>query len=74
MKTLHPSTFEYLKPTEAQVADMAKLREASAAYAELVDSVITAGPDKTFILRNLRENAMWMNVAITRQPNGEPRQ
>jgi len=31
------------------------------------------GPDKTFIIRAHRANAMWSNVAITRQADGSPR-
>jgi hypothetical protein len=29
-------------------------------------------PDKTYVLRQLRDRAMWANVAITRQPDGTP--
>lgn len=32
---LHSSTFEYLKPTDAQIDTMAKLREAARIYAEV---------------------------------------
>jgi hypothetical protein len=31
------------------------------------------GPDKTFVIRAHRSNAMWANVAITRLPDGTPR-
>lgn len=72
--TLHPTTFEYLKPTDEQIETMAKLRKASADYAAEVDRLLPDGPDKTFVLRAHRSNAMWANVAITRQADGAPRE
>lgn len=70
---LHPSTFEYLKPTDAQVEKMARCRAAAKAYADILDAELPDGPDKTFVLRAHRSNAMWVNVAVTRQPDGTPR-
>lgn len=70
---LHPSTFEYLKPTDEQIAEMSIIRSAGKTYAECLDSVLPDGPDKTYAMRKLRELAMWANVAITRQPDGSPR-
>lgn len=70
---LHPSTFEYLKPTDAQVETMARLRKASAFYAQMIDETLPDGADKTYILRRIRETAMWINVAITREADGTPR-
>lgn len=70
---LHPSTFEYLKPTENQIEAMALVRSAAAAYAAVLERVLPEGPDKTFVLRQHREVAMWANVAITRLPDGTPR-
>ncbi len=70
--TLHPSTFEYLKPTEEQMATMATLRVAAKTYADTLDSMLPNGPDKTFILRAHRANAMWVNVAVTRAADGTP--
>jgi hypothetical protein len=72
--SLHPSTFEYLKPTDAQISDIAVVRKAAADYAAVLDELLPEGPDKTFVLRNHRSNAMWANIAITRQPDGTPRQ
>jgi hypothetical protein len=71
--SLHPSTFEYLKPTEAQLKNMNILRGITTKYATEVDLFLPEGPDKTYILRRIRETAMWMNVAITRLPDGTPR-
>jgi hypothetical protein len=71
--SLHPLTFEYAKPTGEQVSDMTVLRNAAKVYAETVDNLVPDGPDKTYILRKIREIAMWVNVAVVRQPDGTPR-
>lgn len=73
-KTLHDSTFEYLKPTEEQMTTMARLREVTKQYAEVIDNRLPDGADKTYILRRIRETAMWINVAITREADGTPRE
>lgn len=70
---LHPTTFEYLKPTEAQLDCMSIARAASKEYAALMDRVLPDGPDKTYLIRKIREIAMWANVAITRNADGSPR-
>lgn len=70
---MHPSTYEYLKPTEEQIATMGKLREAAAAYGAALEELLPDGPDKTFAIRAHRSNAMWANVAVTRHPDGTPR-
>lgn len=70
---MHSSTFEYLKPTDAQVETMAKVREAAKVYADALNGLLPDGPDKTYALRKHREVAMWANIAITRQPDGSPR-
>lgn len=71
---MHPTTFEYLKPTDSQMETMSKLRQAFAALAHEVDDTIRPGADKDHVLRLIREAAMWANVAITREPDGTPRQ
>lgn len=71
---LHDSTFEYLKPTDEQIAAMGTLRAAAAAYARAVDTLLPDGADKTFILRAHRANAMWVNVVVTRHADGTPRE
>lgn len=70
---MHPSTYEYLKPTEAQIKAMSQIRQAAKAYSDVLEVWLPEGPDRTFIIRNHRSNAMWANVAITRQPDGTPR-
>lgn len=71
---LHESTFGYLKPTDAQMAKMEKLRAAAKAYSDVLEAELPDGPDKTFVLRAHRANAMWVNVAVTRQADGAPRE
>jgi hypothetical protein len=71
---LHPSTFEYLKPTDDQIRSMSLCRSAAAEYAKLLDNHLPEGPDKTYIMRRVRETAMWVNVAVTRLPDGTPRE
>ena len=70
---MHDSTFEYLKPTEAQIETMATLRRAAKEYCDFLEKHLPEGPDKTFIIRAHRANAMWVNVAVTRLPDGTPR-
>ena len=70
---MHSSTFEYLKPTDAQLARMDLARKASSAYATALQEILPEGPDKTYIMRHLRTTAMWCNVCITRLPDGTPR-
>ena len=70
---MHSSTFEFLKPTEEQVAVMATVRAATSQYAAFLDQTLTPGADKTYILRKVREIGMWANVSITREADGTPR-
>lgn len=70
---MHPSTYEYLKPTDSQLECMARVRAAAKAYGDVLAAELPEGPDKTFVIRCHRSNAMWANVAITRQPDGTPR-
>jgi hypothetical protein len=71
---LDASTFEYMKPTDTQLHQMATMRQAFRDCAASVDLLVPDGPDKTYLVRKLRECAMWANVALTRQPDGSPRQ
>lgn len=70
---MHPSTFEYLKPTDEQIEQMRVVREAAKAYCDVLEDHLPDGPDKTFVIRAHRSNAMWANVAITRSADGTPR-
>ncbi len=71
--TLHRSTFDYLKPSDAQLEVMAAVRAINRDYAERIDEMLPEGPDKTYILRRFRELAMWTMVAISREADGSPR-
>ena len=71
---LHPSTFDYLKPTDKQISVMAAVRAATHGYAQALEALLPDGPDKTYALRTLRTVNMWAMVAITRQPDGSPRE
>jgi hypothetical protein len=71
--SLHAETFNYLNPTDKQKEQMYRAREAAADYAAALDRVVPEGADKTYLLRKLREVAMWANVAITRHADGAPR-
>ena len=70
---MHASTYEYLKPTDEQLASLSRVRAAAKAYNDVLDAELPDGPDKTFVIRAHRSNAMWVNVAITRLPDGMPR-
>lgn len=70
---MHSTTFEYLRPTDDQMAKMAILRQAARDYCDILERHVPDGPDKTFIIRAHRANAMWANVAVTRLPDGTPR-
>jgi hypothetical protein len=70
---MHPSTFEYLKPTDQQIEQMNTVRLAARQYCDVLEHVLPDGPDKTFIIRAHRSNAMWANVTITREADGTPR-
>ena len=72
--SLHPSTFEYLMPTTDQTHDMNAARMAAKDYAQAIETLVPEGPDQTYCLRLLRSLAMWVNVAISRHPDGAPRQ
>jgi hypothetical protein len=70
---MHESTFEYLQPSDEMKEKMTRVRAAAKAYNEVLEAELPDGPDKTFIIRAHRANAMWVNVAITRHPDGSPR-
>ena len=73
MMSLHLSTFDYLKPREGQIEVMNALRQAAKEYAAVLEQALDDGPDKTYILRKLRELVMWVDVTLTREANGTPR-
>jgi hypothetical protein len=71
---MHLSTYDYLKPNDAQINSMARVRAAARKYGEVLEHVLPDGPDKDHVIRKHRETAMWANVAITRHEDGSPRE
>ena len=71
---MHHSTYEYLKPTDAQVEQMDLVRRAAKEFAIVLDRNLPEGPDKDHVIRSHRQTAMWANVAITRLADGSPRE
>ena len=71
--SLHEDTFDYLSPTNGQLAAMQDIREHFRELAFVLDRYLPEGPDKTYVIRKLREVAMWANVTLTRHPDGTPR-
>jgi hypothetical protein len=41
---------------------MARVRAAARAFCEVLERELPEGPDKTFMIRNHRTNAMWANI------------
>jgi len=70
---MHSSVFGHLKPTDNQLQVMANVRAEFRLFVESLDYSIPDGPDKTYLMRQLRDCAMWANVAITRLTDGFPR-
>lgn len=70
---LHRTTFAYVTQSDDQKRDMETVREAFTALAATVLKTVPNGPDRTHLIRKLRECCMWANVAITRHPDGSPR-
>lgn len=72
--SLHPSTFHYLNPSEKQKFVMQEVRDAYANFTDMLQRVLPDGPDKTYVIRQIRDAAMWSHVAITRNQDGSPRE
>lgn len=70
---MHRTTFDHVVPSDDQLLDMRKVRQAFADCAGVLETIVPDGPDKTYLLRKFRECCMWANVAITRHPDGSPR-
>lgn len=70
---LDPKTFDHLQPTPVQLERMQACRTAAANYAKALADYLPDGPDKTWIMREVRTVAMWANVALTRHADGAPR-
>lgn len=71
--TLHETTFNYLKPTDAQVETMDDFRKAFAELAEHIETDVPESRYRSLCITRLEEAAMWVNKAITRHGDGKPR-
>jgi hypothetical protein len=71
--SLHPTTFEYLKPTDAQLQAMEQMRACFRDIAEFLDSRLPQGRYKALVMTALEEAAMWANKSVTRDADGTPR-
>lgn len=71
--TLDRRTFESIPQNERTHAELYQAALAADEYARALEGLLPEGPDKTYALRKLREVAMWVSVAITRNPDGSPR-
>ena len=70
---LDPQAFDQVKLTDQQTRVISILRDAVKTYAAVLDAYLPDNPDKTYLLRKLREVAMWANVCITKHSDGAPR-
>lgn len=70
---MHEATFERLAPTDSQAAKIARMRTAFRLLVGEVTTDVPEGPDRTYIVRQLRTCAMWCNMAITHNADGSPR-
>lgn len=71
---MHGSTYQYPKPTDTQLDQMQAAGEAISDLSRKLEEILPDGPDKTYLLRKLREVGMWANITITRLADGSPRQ
>ena len=62
--------FKQVKPTYGQDEAIDLLYRATSDYAGLINSLIDDGPDKTYIVRRIRETMMWIETAIVRNADG----
>lgn len=70
---MHPTTFDYLKPTPQQLHTMEGVRGAYKALFDLVEQAVPPGRYKALAISALEESAMWANKGITRDSDGTPR-
>jgi hypothetical protein len=67
------ATFERLAPTDQQLANVTHMRGAFGLLLGEVMAHVPDGPDRTYVIRQLRTCAMWCNMSITHQPDGSAR-
>jgi hypothetical protein len=71
---LDEETFQYVRPPDRQIADMAVLRGEFTGLCKMIEDVVPDGEDKDYAIRLLRSAGMWCNIAITRHEDGRPRE
>jgi hypothetical protein len=72
--SMHEDTFQRLTPNDEQAAAIATMRSAFGLTVAAVLANVPEGPDRTYVIRQLRTCAMWCNMSITHQPDGSPRE
>lgn len=70
---MHPSTMQYLKPSEEQIKAMAEARVVFTDAMTKLDAIMPAGRYKSLTMTSLEQAAMWANKGITREDDGAPR-
>jgi hypothetical protein len=71
--TLHPLMFQPVIPTEDQSARLETMRTAFMGLMKIIDDNVPDGPDRTYIVRQIRGASMWCSYSIMRNPDGSPR-
>ena len=71
--SLSQEAFEYLVSSNERQERVQRVRQACGNLAAILDAELPDGPDKTFVLRELRTCASWSEIAITRNPDGSAR-
>lgn len=66
--------FDPIQPTDDQVRSVQRCQSMAKDYASVPMRELPDGPDKTYLLRKLREVTMWATLSITRNADGSPRE
>jgi len=70
---MHEDVFKHLDPKPEQLDKLKRIQDASKAYAEVLEKEVEDGPDRTYLMRNVRQVDMWAHEAVTRRSDGTPR-
>jgi hypothetical protein len=74
MGKMHSSTFQYLKPSPQQIAEMSAVRVGFEAIYATIDAFVPEGRYKAMAISKLEEAAMFANKGVTRDSDGTPRE
>lgn len=58
-------SFQYIKPTDEQIATMQSFRDRFEQLANDIDLAVEASRGKSLAITKLEESAFWLNKAIT---------